>query len=182
MKQERVFPKYLNLAITLVAIATFICVLFVHFSESGLKTVMFLVGDDYQVFQDHFINTTCLDYPFMGYLFIVVLYAVMFITLIDLIISPLMFIPAVRKNSFMALLYKTFLIFYGIIQILLCILAIIFSFFYFAYCSRSGLSVAEFFDAQNNAPIFAILIISILSLGAMGGLKLVTYRNYKRPE
>ena len=182
MKQERIFPKYLNLAITLVAIATFICVLLINFSESGLTTAMFLVGDDYQIFQDHFINSVCLDYPFMGYLFISVLYAVVFITIIDLILSPIMFIPAVRKNSFMALLYKTFLIFYGIIQILLCIVAIIFSFFYFAYCSRSGLNAAEFFDAQNNTPVFAMLIISIISLAGMGGLKLVAYRSYKRPE
>ena len=182
MKQERVFPKYLNLTILLFSIVTIILMAVLHFGVEGTTAWKFLLGENHQILQTEFIKTSCTNFSFFGYAFIYILYAMLFLSLIDIFLCLIMFIPSIRRNYFMALLYKTFLIFFGAFQLLCYLFTLTFMVIYFVSVGRAGVSFVDFFTSLQTAkPIFWISISMFFLTVIISMTKLMAYRNFKRP-
>lgn len=182
MKQERIFPKYLNLAILLFSVVTILLMVFLHFGVEGTTAWNFLLGENHQVIQTEFIKTSCAGFSFFGYAFIYILYTMLFLSMIDIFLSLIMFIPTIRKNYFMALLYKTFLVFFGVFQFLCYLLTLIFMIIYFVAMGNAGISFTDFFTIeQSTKPIFWITISMFFLTVIISMTKIMAYRNYRRP-
>ena len=182
MKQERVFPKFLNLAILLISIATILCFAIFHFGAENTTAWDFLLGSNYESLQAGFISGICANFKFFGYCFIYILYASLFLAFIDIFLCIIMFIPSIRKNSFMALLYKTFLIVFGFFGLLCYLLTLVFMILYFVAVGKAGISFRDFFTtAQQSQPIFWITIIMFVITASIAMIKLMAYKNYSRP-
>lgn len=182
MKQERIFPKYLNLSILIMSALTILLMAVLHFGAEGTTAWNFLLGENHQLLQTAFIKTTCAGFNFLGYAFIYILYAMLFLSMIDIFLCLIMLIPAIRRNYFMALLYKTFLIFFGFFTLLCYLLTLIFMIAYFVSVGKAGVSFGDFFTSeQSSNPIFWITISMFFITAIISMIKLMAYKNYRRP-
>jgi len=182
MKQERIFPTYLNLSILIISVVTILLMAILNFGAEGTTAWNFLLGANYESLQAEFIATTCANFKFFGYCIIYILYSMLFLSLIDIFLCLIMLIPSIRKNSFMALLYKTFLIFFGFFELLCYLFTLVFMILYFVAFGSAGVSIGDFFTSlQIENPVFWISIVTFLVTASISMAKLMAYKNYRRP-
>ncbi len=170
MKTLRKFPSTINLFILILSSLTVLSFFYINLS-SNLTAFGLLFGKNYNQFQLAFLSQV--PYPTLGEMFVFSMYFIFCLAIIDVILSLIMFIPSIQRNSFMAILYKTFLMFYGIILIMLASFGIAFLVFYL---------VTHGFNANNLSPI--IMFAGYLTLIPIVQciFKTTAYNKFKRPN
>ena len=154
----------------------------INFGADKTTAWNFLLGSSHESLQANFIATTCAGFSFIGYCFIYVLYSILILSMIDIALCLVMLIPTIRKNFFMALLYKTFLIFFGFFELLCYLITLVFMILYFVSVGRAGVSIGDFFTSiQVSNPVLWITLITFFITVVISMVKLMAYRNYKRP-
>ena len=153
-----------------------------HFGAKGITAWDFLLGNNHQALQESFIVTTCASFKFFGYCYIYILYSLLFLSMIDIFLGLIMMIPGIRRNSFMALLYKTFLIVFGFYQLVCYLVTIVFMILYFVAMGKTGISFEEFFTSQSQNPVFWLTLVTFFILAIISMVKLMSYKNYSRPQ
>lgn len=169
MKVLRKFPTTLNTIILATSMLTVLC--FFCFSiSSNITAVDLLFGENYNALQQAFI-TNGTNAVFNGAL-VFVMYFVFFVAMLDIILNVVMFIPSIQRSAFMAILYKTFLIFYGVILM-------IFALFGIAYLAVYIMQNSVNINSLPSVAIFACFLTLIPFLQSI--FKTTAFHKYKRP-
>lgn len=167
MKKLRKFPHTLNAFILLVSLLTVISFFYISIS-SKVTAFGLLFGENFSQVQQFFISNSA--FPILSSLFVFSMYFIFALAIVDIILNSIMFIPSIQRNAFMAILYKTFLMFYGIILIILAVFGAIFL----------GFSIFSNGIHNNLSPllIFAGYLTLIPLIQSM--FKVSAYNNFKR--
>lgn len=168
MKIQRKFPHFLNFLIFAISLATVISFSYVYVFSS-VTILEFLFSHDCNAHQLDFLST--ISHAHIGQLVIFSLYFIFSLAIMDVVLNLIMTLPGIRNNSFIAICYKTFLIFYAIILLFITLIGALY--FFHILLSRQ-------IDISNLHLILTLVLITAVPF-FQSVFKITAYHKYKRP-